>query len=139
MCPNPCSNGIWSATDLIWEYGTVQKVLILVLMEYGLRQVVMGIHQVSNCLNPCFNGIWSATNMMYMMNHSGMEVLILVLMEYGLRLVVSMRPSDATTVLILVLMEYGLRHDVLGRYTCNHGLNPCFNGIWSATQRKLHW
>ncbi len=37
MCPNPCSNGIWSATDLIWEYGTVQEVLILVLMEYGLR------------------------------------------------------------------------------------------------------
>ena len=37
-------------------------VLILVLMEYGLR-LFLGYDQVQggSRLNPCFNGIWSAT------------------------------------------------------------------------------
>ena len=39
------------------------QVLILVLMEYGLRQVddVVNLDMEKHCLNPCFNGIWSAT------------------------------------------------------------------------------
>ena len=67
----------------------VTFVLILVLMEYGLRPMYvpaeLGI-KVGG-LNPCFNGIWSATAT----NNSGFAingksaVLILVLMEYGLR------------------------------------------------------
>gem|GEM_PF-2948049 len=37
-------------------------------------------------------------------------------------------------VLILVLMEYGLRHKHPQLATrVQHSLNPCFNGIWSAT------
>ena len=65
----------------------LQKVLILVLMEYGLRGG-------DNLLN----------------QEKSRKVLILVLMEYGLRAPVEgeiwrINPS----VLILVLMEYGLR------------------------------
>ena len=35
-CLNPCSNGIWSLTQLNDDYDETGKVLILVLMEYGL-------------------------------------------------------------------------------------------------------
>ena len=35
---NPCFNGIWSATNLKKMEEIEKKVLILVLMEYGLRQ-----------------------------------------------------------------------------------------------------
>ena len=59
---NPCFNGIWSKSDPtkgIFSTGTM--VLILVLMEYGLRV---------ECMDIC--SIWLC-------------VLILVLMEYGLR------------------------------------------------------
>ena len=59
---NPCFNGIWSATVNIYNLYLVTVVLILVLMEYGLRQA----EEVS--LTP------------------ELFVLILVLMEYGLRL-----------------------------------------------------
>ena len=62
-------------------------------------------------------------------------------MEYGLR-VPQGKSSKVTLkgVLILVLMEYGLR---VGRQTaiegiCNGGLNPCFNGIWSARDIKAN-
>ena len=57
---NPCCNGIWSQTLTcrLSEVGT--KVLILVVMEYGLRPVRIMESKV------CF-------------------VLILVVMEYGLR------------------------------------------------------
>ncbi len=59
-CLNPCCNGIWSQTLTcrLSEVGT--KVLILVVMEYGLRPVRIMESKV------CF-------------------VLILVVMEYGLR------------------------------------------------------
>ena len=62
------------------------KVLILVLMEYGLR-------------------LADAQIVRYPSNH----VLILVLMEYGLRLSLQSPPKYVVAVLILVLMEYGLR------------------------------
>ncbi len=62
------------------------SVLILVLMEYGLRLIPEESKEaILNCLNPCFNGIWSATT--------------------------------------------SNKRDVYC-YVC---LNPCFNGIWSAT------
>ena len=62
------------------------EVLILVLMEYGLRLIPEESKEaILNCLNPCFNGIWSATT--------------------------------------------SNKRDVYC-YVC---LNPCFNGIWSAT------
>ena len=44
-CLNPCFNGIYTLKqNLKKKSSRVQCVLILVLMEYGLRQVVMGIH-----------------------------------------------------------------------------------------------
>ena len=88
------------------------QVLILVLMEYGLRD---NLSHEGTC--------WV------------FDVLILVLMEYGLREANDiLSRSWRVNVLILVLMEYGLRvasvENIIGlKKTC---LNPCFNGIWSA-------
>ena len=47
-----------------------------------------------------------------------------------------MRPEF--TVLILVLMEYGLRVGRMMDTTIPslRGLNPCFNGIWSARRSR---
>ena len=66
-------------------------VLILVLMEYGLRGLGKNAGSSVSLL-----------------------VLILVLMEYGLRALAGVRSrcTDAGGVLILVLMEYGLRDPV---------------------------
>ena len=38
ICLNPCSNGIWSLTSLTSHNSRYDRVLILVLMEYGLWQ-----------------------------------------------------------------------------------------------------
>ena len=61
-------------------------VLILVLMEYGLRElrVRFGGYSLLS-LNPCFNGIWSARVSCTSITRIDSDVLILVLMEYGLR------------------------------------------------------
>ena len=66
-------------------------VLILVLMEYGLRggPLTTSSKRCSTCLNPCFNGIWSAS-------------------EEIVRYVNEIR-----------------------------SLNPCFNGIWSARVKSV--
>ena len=61
--PNPCFNGIWSARASAGaSYAPTEGVLILVLMEYGLRGAIrfslsLGLYSP----NPCFNGIWSAS------------------------------------------------------------------------------
>ena len=84
MCLNPCFDGIWSASEeeydqlsnqasvlilVLMEYGLRELlvpqqhpreyvVLILVLMEYGLRGVQSQEHETTETsLNPCFNGI----------------------------------------------------------------------------------
>ena len=110
------------------------RVLILVLMEYGLwqwcsfptRRLLMG-------LNPCSNGIWSLTS--YKNGGiMGREVLILVLMEYGLWPHGSEKMKNPNRVLILVLMEYGLWLSPIGSFVIlKVCLNPCSNGIWSLT------
>ena len=58
---NPCFNGIWSASVSGLVSYIAYGVLILVLMEYGLR-AMRKLHVEANKhgLNPCFNGIWSA-------------------------------------------------------------------------------
>ena len=62
-CLNPCFNGIWSATaEELFGKAIKSGVLILVLMEYGLRPYV------------------DLDETLYYLS-----VLILVLMEYGLR------------------------------------------------------
>ena len=61
---NPYSTGIWSATGGLFDYNDINKiVLILILLEYGLRHFVK-LEQ----------------------NGSVSKVLILILLEYGLRL-----------------------------------------------------
>ena len=70
-----------------WE----DRVLILVLMEYGLRGILWLLTaSQAGRLNPCFNGIWSA----------------------------SIRPLAFIVSLLL-------------------RLNPCFNGIWSARVKSV--
>ncbi len=92
--------------------GPTVLVLILVLMEYGLRADTLKCQEVESFvgLNPCFNGIWSARSLVFRWMNSLISVLILVLMEYGLREALSRSWRVAASgVLILVLMEYGLR------------------------------
>ena len=110
-----------------------KKVLILVLMEYGLWQERVKRETEEIGLNPCSNGIWSLTKQGET-SQPHPPVLILVLMEYGLWRIVDYGDGSRYPVLILVLMEYGLwlfcptlQHL---RFWC---LNPCSNGIWSLT------
>ena len=58
---NPCSNGIWSLTYVCNLLAWAVKVLILVLMEYGLWQRSRDQGRAYPGLNPCSNGIWSLT------------------------------------------------------------------------------
>ena len=76
-------------SDFINLFEEAANVLILVVMEYGLRP--MG----------------KRTPMMLI------SVLILVVMEYGLRLKPQVKALNQQAVLILVVMEYGLRHTVI--------------------------
>ena len=107
---NPCSNGIWSLT-YAWTKNSVirWRVLILVLMEYGLWHGSDGAQPL----------------------HA--QVLILVLMEYGLWRWSLLCIVSLVLVLILVLMEYGLWHEMIAYQSYIKSLNPCSNGIWSLT------
>ena len=63
-----------------------ESVLILVVMEYGLRLENMKMQNFpTECLNPCCNGIWSQTASQSLNQIKKQTVLILVVMEYGLR------------------------------------------------------
>ena len=108
-----------------------KKVLILVLMEYGLWQERVKRETEEIGLNPCSNGIWSLTKQGET-SQPHPPVLILVLMEYGLWRIVDYGDGSRYPVLILVLMEYGLWLfcPTLQHLRC---LNPCSNGIWSLT------
>ena len=60
-------------------------VLILILLEYGLRRVGESVDlSKAECLNPYSTGIWSATQAI-IDKYSYKNVLILILLEYGLR------------------------------------------------------
>ena len=116
-----------------WLHQRLLRVLILVLMEYGLwhlslRDLYVRLFCLNPCsngiwsltlnkglnffhqfsLNPCSNGIWSLTTSTLSASMSMVMVLILVLMEYGLWRTWDLCPRFSVTVLILVLMEYGL-------------------------------
>ena len=48
------------------DFAKAEVVLILVLMEDGLRGAVKGYASSEySCLNPCFNGRWSASVFVY--------------------------------------------------------------------------
>ena len=64
----------------------INNVLILVVMEYGLRHNGKKLKVIAReGLNPCCNGIWSQTLGLTMKTKFPVFVLILVVMEYGLR------------------------------------------------------
>ena len=84
-CLNPCFNGICSQRSSQWVTAHIVCVLILVLMEYALRERIVRVFGNEN------------------------DVLILVLMEYALRVLLDAAKKGAAVVLILVLMEYALR------------------------------
>ena len=93
----------------------VEAVLILVLMEYALRDIfVTNCEDDSLSLNPCFNGICSASLLWILLYRSLPIVLILVLMEYALRVFGCLGIKIETKI----------------------SLNPCFNGICSASMGK---
>ena len=60
---NPYSTGIWSATGQRSSERRLGKiVLILILLEYGLRPLIINLlKRITMCLNPYSTGIWSAT------------------------------------------------------------------------------
>ena len=137
-------------------YSSGHLVLILVVMEYGLRPI-SSLCPLVCCLNPCCNGIWSQTSPM-MTWLSSTEVLILVVMEYGLRPMMPLTPVSTQRGLNpccngnFVQVRWAepssleLCHDAAkilernmvsdSRLTASllsHRLNPCCNGIWSQT------
>ena len=85
-------------------------VLILVVMEYGLRQCKKRGHLESKSLNPCCNGIWSQTKVASIFS------------TFGLRLNPCCNGIWSLT--------YG---SVLRTSLYESSLNPCCNGIWSLT------
>ena len=121
-------------------------VLILILLEYGLRHKLksatkylfgslnpysIGIWSATMeftpdnkevyGLNPYSIGIWSATSKLVLSKGLDAGVLILILLEYGLRPCASSTNALADAVLILILLEYGLRHRTRHRWplTCS--------------------
>ena len=54
-------------------------------------------------------------------------------MEYALRVTLPQGHCDDNGVLILVLMEYALRESKENEKEISNRLNPCFNGICSAS------
>ena len=60
---NPYSIGIWSATLKPYVGTLVKVVLILILLEYGLRRMQNSLlNDLLSRLNPYSIGIWSATS-----------------------------------------------------------------------------
>ena len=109
---NPYYNGICSPTLRGMKRCAYGRVLILIIMEYALRQG------------------WGVVE------RNAVRVLILIIMEYALRQVGSVANRIASAVLILIIMEYALRHRewvvMLRRL---NSLNPYYNGICSPTYR----
>ena len=98
-----------SDTDQPW-INMDQRVLILVLMEYGLWQFVFNsTFKRVLCLNPCSNGIWSLTA------------------DY---------PECETKLQCLNPCSNGIWSLTQGDFRQDrvHRLNPCSNGIWSLTR-----
>ena len=114
------------------------SVLILILLEYGLRPALswkVGVGFV--CLNPYSIGIWSATSLVNALRartHTSYSLF------YWNMVCDRMMRNDLTPyvgVLILILLEYGLRPENIKILTIKDSLNPYSIGIWSATVSKL--
>ena len=160
ICLHPCCNGIWSLTEIYVFYWKDSRVLILVLMEYGLWHVCAPrFHIFPACvlilvlmeyglwlnwkefimkkvvrLNPCSNGIWSLTHNNELRQSSRQSCLNPCSNGIWSLTDGQRRYILVAWVLILVLMEYGLwLCEVKLWHSVQHCLNPCSNGIWSLT------
>ena len=81
---NPCSCGGWSQSIIMFNLDEIKtSVLILVLVEDGLREYKLVAKDITKCLNPCSCGGWSQR--LVALQETADEVLILVLVEDGLR------------------------------------------------------
>ena len=111
---NPCSNGIWSLTLHSKQHFCTYRVLILVLMEYGLWHW-QGLPYLNPpfCLNPCSNGIWSLTPMS---RSPPLRRQCLNPCSNGI---------------------WSLTKDDNCYLELDQGLNPCSNGIWSLTGESI--
>ncbi len=105
MSLNPCCNGIWPQTAF-FDGPFTCSVLILVVMEYGLRRI-------------------SEINL-----EEG-YVLILVVVNMVSELLWPHRTQKPAPVLILVVVEYGLGVYFWSFLLWCFCLNPCCRGIWS--------
>ena len=133
-CLNPCSNGIWSLTTFVKnDQASLFGLNPCSNGIWSLTRVARIVRDAAMGLNPCSNGIWSLT-IIHIPRHLNPDVLILVLMEYGLWRLWLKKRSARPQVLILVLMEYGLwLHFINVVKSTKDCLNPCSNGIWSLT------
>ena len=87
LCLNPCCYGRWSQSlKDSGGSGPVRHVLILVVMEDGLRVRLVNTESGVYCLNPCCYGRWSQ-KIIFGIGFAliCICVLILVVMEDGLR------------------------------------------------------
>ncbi len=105
-------------------------------MEYALRVPCDEDTSIPKpeCLNPCSNGICSAS-IRPQGESDNLTVLILVLMEYALRDCILRSFDHEVVVLIRVLMEYALRGNTFALTKTARRLNPCSNGICSASMQ----
>ena len=110
-------------------------VLILVVMEYGLRLVSFAFWLPTQGLNPCCNGIWSQTHSVGDGEWTIEAVLILVVMEI---LCKSDEQSQARLSYAMTQPKFSSEiwsqtsNSKYGKST-EESLNPCCNGIWSQT------
>ena len=82
---NPCSCGRWSQRKVAATLLYAPQVLILVLVEDGLRVSNKNGRKPNMGLNPCSCGRWSQSLCLMLIGQQIHDVLILVLVEDGLR------------------------------------------------------
>ena len=108
-------------------------VLILVLMEYALREELTQLDENGvESLNPCFNGICSASSFrtQQRLHQDSLNPCFNGICSASQMVLCHI----VHIVLILVLMEYALRESLLfADRRKRPRLNPCFNGICSAS------
>mgnify|MGYP000513038326 CR=1 FL=1 len=111
---NPYSSGLWSTIILEARKRMWAHVLILILLDYGLRLKVTlkFICDDNKGLNPYSSGLWSTMRDVKRRSLHRAPVLILILLDYGLR---------SSTTLCEAITEA-------------MGLNPYSSGLWSTMQ-----
>ena len=134
---NPYCNGTWSPTLFAAIMRPTNEVLILIVMEHGLRRAQLpSISELPCRLNPYCNGTWSPTIRNFATSKTGKSLNPYCNGTWSptklVPLVVLLRP-----VLILIVMEHGLRLNyLLPKGDELERLNPYCNGTWSPTTQS---